>query len=45
MDQCYGCVSPGPTVVTDWSSIVHFSATGGNCCLYGDRVPAVYFYP
>jgi hypothetical protein len=38
-------ITPGNTVVTDWSSIVHFSATGGNCCDYGDRVPAVYFYP
>jgi hypothetical protein len=28
-----------------WGSIFHFSATGGNCCEYGDRVPAVWFYP
>jgi hypothetical protein len=30
---------------TGWGSIFHFSATGGNCCEYGDRVPAVWFYP
>lgn len=38
-------ITPGPTVVSDWSSIVHFSATGNNCCDYGDRVPGVWFYP
>lgn len=38
-------ITPGPTVVDQWSSIVHFSATGGDCCNYGDRVPAVFFYP
>lgn len=28
-----------------WSNIIHFTATGSNCCEYGDRVPAVWFYP
>ena len=28
-----------------WSNIIHFTATGNNCCEYGDRVPAVWFYP
>ena len=38
-------ITPGPTVVTGWGSIVHFSATGKDCCDYGDRVPAVWFHP
>ena len=37
--------TPEGEVVKSWSSIVHFSATGNNCCSYGDRVPAVWFYP
>merc|ERR1711939_843078 len=28
-----------------WGNIIHVSATGGNCCGYGDRIPAVWFYP
>ena len=28
-----------------WASIFHFSATGNNCCSYGDRIPGVWFYP
>ena len=27
-------ITPGPTVVTGWGSIVHFSATGKDCCDY-----------
>ena len=38
-------IIPGPTVNPDWSNIIHFSATGDNCCNYGDRVPGVWFYP
>ncbi len=38
-------ITPGPTVKDDWSNIIHFSATGDNCCNYGDRVPGVWFYP
>jgi len=30
--------------VNGWANIIHFSATGGNCCSYGDRVPAIWFY-
>merc|ERR1712072_737886 len=26
-------------------NIIHVTATGNNCCNYGDRVPAVWFYP
>jgi hypothetical protein len=27
-----------------WSNILHISSTGENCCGYGDRVPAVWFF-
>jgi len=27
-----------------WSNVIHFTATGGNCCNYGDRIPAVWFH-
>jgi hypothetical protein len=37
-------VTPAGTV-GGWGNIIHFTATGGNCCGYGDRVPAVWFYP
>eukprot|EP01052_Picozoa_sp_SAG31_P015232 SAG31_NODE_974_length_10627_cov_11.246201_5_plen_226_part_00 len=32
-------------VVEGWASIFHFTATGSNCCQYGDRIPAVWFKP
>ena len=35
-------IVPGPQLVTAWSSIVHFTATGSNCCEYGDRVPGIW---
>lgn len=38
-------IIPGPTINPGWSNIIHFSATGNNCCNYGDRVPGVWFYP
>ena len=28
-----------------WRNILHFSATGKNCCNYGDRIPGVWFEP
>ena len=31
-------------MVGEWANIIHVSATGNNCCNYGDRVPAVWFY-
>lgn len=40
-----GVVSSASSSSGGWGSIFHFSATGGNCCEYGDRVPAVWFYP
>uniref|UniRef100_A0A7S3YHN4 DUF5648 domain-containing protein n=1 Tax=Lotharella globosa TaxID=91324 RepID=A0A7S3YHN4_9EUKA len=30
--------------INDWSSVIHFTATGSNCCNNGDRVPAVWFH-
>jgi hypothetical protein len=27
-----------------WSNVIHLTSTGGNCCNYGDRVPAVWFF-
>lgn len=38
-------LTPDPGVSESWGSIFHFTATGNNCCDYGDRVPAVWFYP
>ena len=38
-------LTPGPSMVPGWSSIVHISATGNDCCAYGDRVPGIWFHP
>ena len=38
-------ITPGAGVEQGWSNIFHISATGSNCCTYGDRVPGVWFYP
>ena len=27
---------------TGWESVLHLTATGKDCCNYGDRVPAVF---
>eukprot|EP01045_Picozoa_sp_COSAG04_P012722 COSAG04_NODE_868_length_9754_cov_10.610254_6_plen_1356_part_00 len=37
-------LTPGSTVVGEWANIVHISATGNNCCNYGDRIPGIWFY-
>lgn len=29
----------------NWSNIVHFTTTGGNCCSPGERCPAIWFWP
>ena len=26
-----------------WSSILHFTSTGSDCCNIGDRVPAIFY--
>eukprot|EP01052_Picozoa_sp_SAG31_P015233 SAG31_NODE_974_length_10627_cov_11.246201_6_plen_522_part_00 len=40
-------ITPDPSsqVREGWSSIFHFTATGANCCEYGDRIPGVWFFP
>jgi hypothetical protein len=32
-------------IIGDWASIVHFTITTGNCCGFGDRAPAIFFFP
>ena len=32
-------------IVGGWGSIIHFTNTGNNCCSFGDRAPAIWFYP
>ena len=32
-------------IINDWASIVHFTITTGNCCGFGDRAPAIWFFP
>merc|ERR1719174_3664993 len=34
-----------PVAAKSWSNIIHFTATGKNCCGVGDRVPGVWFWP
>ena len=31
-------------VVDGWNNIIHFTATGNNCCGVGDRIPGVWFH-
>jgi len=31
-------------IISDWGNIMHFTMTGDNCCDYGSRIPAVWFY-
>ena len=38
-------ITPDADVVASWGSILHLTATGSNCCNYGDRIPAVWFHP
>ena len=38
-------ITPDAQLQTDWSCIVHFTATGNNCCEYGDRAPGIWFHP
>ena len=32
-------------IVNDWGCILHFTATGANCCENGDRQPGIWFHP
>ena len=34
-------INPYDTV-GEWSNVFHFTATGDNCCHYGDRIPALF---
>ena len=38
-------IVPEVEAVASWGSILHLTATGNNCCNYGDRIPAVWFHP
>ena len=38
-------IIPEAEVLDTWGSILHLSATGNNCCSYGDRIPGVWFHP
>ena len=38
-------ITPGSAINIDWASIIHFTATGTDCCAYGSRVPGVWFWP
>ena len=35
---------PYGTPYSDWNNIIHFTANGENCCEYGERIPAIWFY-
>ena len=37
-------LTPGETTKEGWANIIHVSATGKNCCNYGDRIPGIWFY-
>ena len=38
-------VSAKQSSLAGWRNIVHFTASGGDCCKYGDRIPGVWFQP
>ena len=38
-------LTPGETTVEGWANIIHVTASGNNCCDYGDRIPGIWFYP
>jgi hypothetical protein len=35
----------GTTTNTAWANVLHLTATGNDCCNYGDRIPGIWFYP
>ena len=45
LDYTVGMSITPAGAVGGWGNIIHVSATGNNCCNYGDRIPAVWFYP
>ena len=38
-------ITPNDNILSVWGNIVHLTATGENCCNYGDRVPGIWFHP
>ena len=38
-------ITPNNKIEKGWSNIVHFTATGTDCCAYGSRIPGVWFWP
>ena len=38
-------ITPTTGLEGGWGSIVHFTATGTDCCDYGSRIPGVWFHP
>jgi len=34
-------LTPGETTVEGWANIIHVTASGNNCCDYGDRIPGI----
>ena len=44
LDYTVGFTITPKELVGEWANIIHVSATGNNCCNYGDRIPAIWFY-
>ena len=38
-------ITPSNAIEKGWGSILHFTATGADCCGYGSRIPGVWFWP
>jgi hypothetical protein len=38
-------INPRQMLFNAWGGIIHFSATGRDCCSPGDRIPGVWFIP
>lgn len=38
-------ITPSSQLQAEWSGIFHITATGNNCCEYGDRIPGMWFAP
>ena len=44
LDYTVGFTITPKELVGEWANIIHVSATGNNCCNYGDRIPGIWFY-
>ena len=38
-------ITPSSDLVGSWGNIIHLTATGNNCCAYGDRIPGLFRFP